>query len=310
MRLQRDRQRPVVGGRRRRRRGRLPGRNRARGPRHRHGHVDAPARRLTVTGGVPGARHRRGQTGAMTDWTGRHPTQRPVGADHRRLDLLGPGCGRPLPRPRACPRDSPARSATSPPGAPRWRPCGPGRGDRRLRLHQPARASPPSSTSSTPTGSRRMWAARDAAVVEGLAAHAPDILEPLADLGPDLWAVVDAPAAGRAGLLRRPPGRWPARPIPSCPGWHAVNCLRRVAGRHPLGARGGRRADPCRGVHPAQRLARLRGGLAGPVPGHHARGPRGRLGRRSRRKGLAADRTVTSERRSPCASRSRTRPTG
>ena len=36
-----------------------------------------------------------------------------------------------------------------------------------------------------------VWAARDEAIVEGLAAHAPEILEPLSALGPRLWSVVE-----------------------------------------------------------------------------------------------------------------------
>ncbi len=78
-------------------------------------------------------------------------------------------------------------------------------------------------------GFRRMWAARDAAVVEGLTAHAPGIVEPLAELAPDLWAVVDAlPLVGRVFF-----GAHLAVPRPEDPvlsGWHAVNCLREWRG--------------------------------------------------------------------------------
>jgi hypothetical protein len=74
-----------------------------------------------------------------------------------------------------------------------------------------------------------VWAARDEAVVEGLATHAPAILEPLSVLGPRLWPVVDQlPTVGRvffAAHLRMPR---PDDPVLS--GWHAVNCLREWRG--------------------------------------------------------------------------------
>ncbi|MFN8051943.1 MAG: hypothetical protein U0Q22_10925 [Acidimicrobiales bacterium] len=74
-----------------------------------------------------------------------------------------------------------------------------------------------------------VWAARDAAVLEGLATHAPAILEPLAELGPHLWPVIEQlPTSGRtfyAAHLRMP------RPTdPALSGWHAVNCLREWRG--------------------------------------------------------------------------------
>ncbi|HMS89700.1 MAG TPA: hypothetical protein PKE56_14710 [Acidimicrobiales bacterium] len=69
------------------------------------------------------------------------------------------------------------------------------------------------------------WVARDEAVVAGLAQHAPDIVEPLTRLGPELWPIVAAlPTVGRtffAAHLRMPR---PEHPLLS--GWHAVNCLR------------------------------------------------------------------------------------
>ena len=74
-----------------------------------------------------------------------------------------------------------------------------------------------------------VWAARDAAVVEGLHTHAPDICEPLCAIGPDVWAVVEQlPTAGRVffGAHLRMPR--PADPLLS--GWHAVNCLREWRG--------------------------------------------------------------------------------
>jgi hypothetical protein len=74
-----------------------------------------------------------------------------------------------------------------------------------------------------------VWHARDDAVLEGLAAHAPAIREPLARLGPLLWPVVDQlPTVGRvlfAAHLRMPR---PADAVLS--GWHAVNCLREWRG--------------------------------------------------------------------------------
>ena len=78
-------------------------------------------------------------------------------------------------------------------------------------------------------GFDRMWAARDEAVVEGLAEHAPDIVAPLVEFGPELWEVVGAlPLVGRVLF-----GAHLARPRPAGPllsGWHAVNCLREWRG--------------------------------------------------------------------------------
>lgn len=74
-----------------------------------------------------------------------------------------------------------------------------------------------------------LWQARDEAVLDGLAQHAPAILEPLARLGPHLWPVVEAlPTVGRpffASHLRMPR---PEDPVLS--GWHAVNCIREWRG--------------------------------------------------------------------------------
>jgi Helix-turn-helix family len=74
-----------------------------------------------------------------------------------------------------------------------------------------------------------VWAARDEAVLEGLARHAAGIMEPLARFGPALWAVVDRlPRLGRVffGAHLRMPR--PADPVLS--GWHAINCLREWRG--------------------------------------------------------------------------------
>ncbi|MBU3700776.1 MAG: hypothetical protein FGM58_01845 [Acidimicrobiia bacterium] len=73
------------------------------------------------------------------------------------------------------------------------------------------------------------WHARDEAIVAGLHLHAPDIVEPLREFGPDLWAVVERlPLTGRVlfGAVRAMP-----RPYdPLLSGWHAVNALREWRG--------------------------------------------------------------------------------
>ncbi len=74
-----------------------------------------------------------------------------------------------------------------------------------------------------------LWQARDEAVVDGLHRHAPDIVDPLIELGPALWDVVDRlPTVARplyASHLRM------ARPTdPLLSGWHAVNCVREWRG--------------------------------------------------------------------------------
>jgi len=74
-----------------------------------------------------------------------------------------------------------------------------------------------------------VWAARDAAVLDGLAQFAPGILEPLAEIGPLLWPVVEQlPVVGRVffGAHLRMPR--PTDPVLS--GWHAVNCVREWRG--------------------------------------------------------------------------------
>jgi hypothetical protein len=74
-----------------------------------------------------------------------------------------------------------------------------------------------------------LWAARDEAVREGLAEHAPAILEPLADLGPHLWPVVEQlPTIGRPLYAAHLGMARPDDPVLS--GWHAVNCLREWRG--------------------------------------------------------------------------------
>lgn len=74
-----------------------------------------------------------------------------------------------------------------------------------------------------------LWRARDEAVVEGLRAHAPAIVEPLERLGPILWPVVEAlPTVGRVFFAAHLRMRRPTDPLLS--GWHAVNGLREWRG--------------------------------------------------------------------------------
>ncbi|MEO8457703.1 MAG: hypothetical protein ABI559_07825 [Chloroflexota bacterium] len=81
----------------------------------------------------------------------------------------------------------------------------------------------------TPERFREMWGARDQAVVEGLRTLAPDIVEPLIDFGPELWAVVaQLPVIGRVFFGAHLAMPRPADPLLS--GWHAVNCLREWRG--------------------------------------------------------------------------------
>ena len=74
-----------------------------------------------------------------------------------------------------------------------------------------------------------VWEARNEAVLEGLLLHAPDIMEPLASMGPELWAVVDQlPRLGRVFFGAHLRMERPADPVLS--GWHAINCLREWRG--------------------------------------------------------------------------------
>ncbi len=74
-----------------------------------------------------------------------------------------------------------------------------------------------------------VWAARDEAVREGLAEHAPAILEPLAATGPALWSVVEQlPTVGR--VLMAAHLRMPRPDDPVLSGWHAVSCIREWRG--------------------------------------------------------------------------------
>ena len=74
-----------------------------------------------------------------------------------------------------------------------------------------------------------MWDARNEAVLEGLREYAPAIIDPLSQLGPELWRVVDAlPTAGRVFFAAHLTMPRPEDPVLS--GWHAVNCLREWRG--------------------------------------------------------------------------------
>ncbi len=74
-----------------------------------------------------------------------------------------------------------------------------------------------------------VWHARNEAVREGLAQHAPDMLDALAEFGPSLWPVAhQLPLNGRPFCASHL-----ALPIPDDPvlsGWHAVNFLREWRG--------------------------------------------------------------------------------
>jgi hypothetical protein len=88
-----------------------------------------------------------------------------------------------------------------------------------LALDQLARSTTPAA----------VWAARDEAVLEGLATHAPSILDPLRRLGPLLWPVVERlPTVGR--VLYAATLGMPRPDDPVLAGWHAVNCLREWRG--------------------------------------------------------------------------------
>ena len=80
-----------------------------------------------------------------------------------------------------------------------------------------------------PGGFTRYWEARDEAVVEGLHAHAPGIVDPLIELAPSLWPVVEQlPLIGRVFFAADLTMPRPDDPLLS--GWHAVNCLREWRG--------------------------------------------------------------------------------
>ncbi|MBU6329214.1 MAG: hypothetical protein KGR18_04570 [Acidobacteria bacterium] len=71
--------------------------------------------------------------------------------------------------------------------------------------------------------------ARDEAVLEGLHQYTPEILDPLVEIGPPLWEVVEAlPAVGRTLFAAHLDLPRPTDPVLA--GWHAVNCLREWRG--------------------------------------------------------------------------------
>ncbi len=71
--------------------------------------------------------------------------------------------------------------------------------------------------------------ARDAAVVEGLHQYVPDICEPLATMGDELWAAADAlDPAGRALFASLRDRSRPDDPLLSA--WLGVNCIREWRG--------------------------------------------------------------------------------
>ena len=66
--------------------------------------------------------------------------------------------------------------------------------------------------------------ARDEAVIDGLREFAPAIVEPLIELGPELWPVVEQlPVMGRVFMAAHLALPRPADPLLS--GWHAINCI-------------------------------------------------------------------------------------
>ncbi len=79
------------------------------------------------------------------------------------------------------------------------------------------------------TSFETLWQQRDAAVLDGLQEHAPDILEPLAEFGPELWSIVERlPMVGRVFCAAHL--SMPRSSDPVLSGWHAVNCLREWRG--------------------------------------------------------------------------------
>jgi len=73
------------------------------------------------------------------------------------------------------------------------------------------------------------WRLRDEAVTEGLQQHAPELIDPLIELGPKLWPVLEQlPTVGRVFFGAHLRMRRPQDPLLA--GWHAVNCLREWRG--------------------------------------------------------------------------------
>ena len=142
----------------------------------------------------------------------------------------------------------------------------------------------------SPEEFQAFWEARNLAVLEGLAEHAPTILEPLADFGPDLWRVAEQlPVVGRPFAASHLGVARPEDPVLS--GWQAVNYLREWRGdtHWALVATQGLSGDEASILHNAwlgyegDWLSRSRGNTAGSIEAAW-------LGLEA--KGLAADRTV------------------
>jgi hypothetical protein len=71
--------------------------------------------------------------------------------------------------------------------------------------------------------------ARDEAIVEGLQAYTPEILDPLREFGPAIWTIVDQlPRVGR--VLFASHAAQPRSDDAVLSGWHAINCLREWRG--------------------------------------------------------------------------------
>ncbi len=80
-----------------------------------------------------------------------------------------------------------------------------------------------------PAAFEAFWAARNAAVLDGLNQYAPDARDGLRALGPDLWRIVDQlPTVGRPFFASHLTFSRSEHPVLS--GWHAVNCLREWRG--------------------------------------------------------------------------------
>jgi len=72
-------------------------------------------------------------------------------------------------------------------------------------------------------------AVRDAAVLDGLATYAPEVLSGLGELAEPMWAAADAlPVAGR--VLFAAHREWPRPDDPALSAWLAVNCIREWRG--------------------------------------------------------------------------------
>lgn len=210
-----------------------------------------------------------------------------VGADDRRLDLLGPGRGGPL---RGAGPARPARLHRRPERAP-----GPRRArrrDRRLRVDL-ARRHPLGLLHGRGAGDdlrRGVGGARRGGARRAGRARAGDPRSARPHR-PRPVAGRRRPPDRRPPVLRRPPAHAPtrrSRPV----GLARDQPPAGVARRHPLGDRRRGRAHRGRGIDPAQRVARLRRRLAAAVAREQRRRDRRRRGRAGG-SGLAADGRVT-----------------